>query len=193
MALLYTTQDSVKVRLAGKVQFESQDGLQDGEMPNALLFQLIEDAETEIENHLRGRYFIPFQHKNGSGFANLPDHSKRAIRMAVDMKAVMLIAATDFCRGTHVQADNYFSNLEKTFGEHLDLLMGRDREAAGVIDRFRKTPPLEGLRLANSNIAADDGVRGSVINTDSSLDTTSYAENQSSDPSRGYYVGRLRF
>jgi phage gp36-like protein len=59
---LYTTVDSVKVRLAGKVQFQEDcNSLQNGELPDLLLLQLIRDAETETEQDLRSRYSVPFR------------------------------------------------------------------------------------------------------------------------------------
>lgn len=194
-APIYTTYDSVKVRLANKVQFESPEGLQNGELPNALLGQLIVDAETALEQELRSRYAIPFQTVTGGKFATLPDHSKRALRMLVDLKAVMIILATDFGRGTHVSGSSYAKDTKEEYELQIDRALGRDREGANdKVDRFRRSPPLEGVRLARSNSKADDGYHGMILNSDARPDAATYAEEQINNPSRNYgnTVGRFR-
>jgi hypothetical protein len=52
--------------------------------------------------------------------------------------------------------------------------------------RFKFSPPLEDLMLAYSNSKADDGIRGTIINTDASIDSASYAAEQINDPSQSY-------
>jgi hypothetical protein len=188
---IYTTIDSVKVRLAGKVQFESPDGLQDGELPNALLLQLILDAETEVEQDLRSRYKIPFQSKRTHEWTGLPDHSKRAIRQIVDSKAIMNVMDTDFGRGGHIDASKYLEGAEKKYTSMVTKLLGRDQEGENdKIDRFRRSPPLDDVALAPSNAAADDGYRGMIINTDQmGISAEGFAEQQINDPSQGW-LGR---
>jgi hypothetical protein len=187
----YTTAESVKVRLAGKVQFQRDTStIEDGELPDALLHQLIADAETAVEQELRGRYAIPFRSKTRGTYQELPDHSKRALRMAVDMKAVMLILKTDFGRGSHIKAEDYFKELKEEFEAHVELLLGRDKEGKEK-ERYRYSPPLEDLALAGSNHMADDGTKGMIINTDQETrDAVTYAEEQVNDPSSGYLRGR---
>lgn len=185
-APIYTTYDSVKVRLANKVQFETEE-LLDGQMPNALLGQIIVDAETSVEQELRGRYAVPFQGKSGEKFDRLPDHSQRTIRQLVDLKAVMFILATDFGRGTHVSGSSYAKDTENTYKKQLRLALGQDLEGEEFGEkRFRRTPPLEGMRLSASNKEADDGYKGKIINTDSHRDSATYAEEQINNPSRSY-------
>lgn len=186
---LYTTFDSVKVRLANKVQFqENCDELQQGELPNALLSQLIADAETAVEQDLRSRYSIPFRAKTGGTWMALPDHSRRAIRRAVDLKAVWEILRTDFGRGTHIAGDKYSEEVSKEYDAYIAKLLGRDQEGAGdKHDRYRFSPPLDGLLLAPGNSAADDGYKGRIINTDGSCDgAENYAAHQINDPSRSW-------
>jgi hypothetical protein len=180
----YTTVDSVKVRLAGKVQFQKDaKAVEDGELPSALLCQLIADAETAVEQELRGRYAVPFRSKTRGTYQTLPDHSKRALRMAVDMKAVMLILATDFGRGSHVKGEDYFKELKSEFDSHIELLLGRDKEGKEK-ERYRYAPPLDDVLLAGSNSMADDGYKGMIINTDQETrDAVTYAEEQVNDPS----------
>jgi hypothetical protein len=188
----YTTIDSVKVRLAGKVQFQqSPDQIEPGELPDALFHQLIVDAETEVEQDLRSRYAIPFQSKTFKTYPALPDHSRRAIRVAVDMKSVMMVLQTDFGRGTHIQGDDYFDSLKESYQEYLKKLLGQDSEGEKR-ERFRFSPPLEDLLLAVSNSEADDGYKGMIINTDQDRrDAVTYAEEQMNNPSESY-VGRQK-
>jgi hypothetical protein len=186
---LYTTRDSVRVRLAGKVQFQRDPAAPvDGELPDDLLRQLICDAETEVEADLRGRYAIPFRSKTRGTYEGLPDHTQRAIRMAVDMRSVLTILATDFGRGTVISGEDYAEITKANYGSFIAKLLGRDQEAAGEkIDRFRRTPPLEDLLLSESNRMADDGYRGMIINTDQSEhDAASYAAGQVNNPARSY-------
>lgn len=185
---IYTTYQSVKVRLAGKVQFQS-DGCEalDGEIPNELLGQQIVDAETAVEQELRGRYAIPFQSISKGTFASLPDHSKRVIRILADLKAVMNILGTDFGSGTHVTADPYYKDTEKRYKLELKRALGQDAESEDSEQkRYRKSPPLDDMKLANSNSKADDGYKGMLINTDRCSDSATYAEGQINNPSIGY-------
>jgi hypothetical protein len=185
----YTTFDNVKVRLAGKVQFQANpDTVADGELPNDLLGQLIVDAETMVEQDLRSRYSIPFQSKSRGTWEALPDHSRRAIRVAVDMFSVMMIMKTDFGRGTHIDADSYIEMYEKEYSDYIEKLLGRDKEGAGKRhDRFRFSPPLQDMLLAPSNSEADDGYKGMIINTDANTrDAVTYAGEQINDPSKTY-------
>jgi hypothetical protein len=186
MALLplYTTVDSVRVRLTGKVQFQADPQvLQDGELPDVLLLQLIADAETAVEQDLRGRYKVPFQSIRTGKFEHLPDHSRRAIRRAVDLRCVMEILRTDFGRGSHVSGENYYKEVDTEYKEYLKSLMGHDAEAKER-GRYRFTPPLDDLALSHTN-RADDGFRGRIINTDASIhDAVSYAEGQINNPSK---------
>lgn len=189
-APLYTTVDSVKVRLANKVQFQkSADILQDGEMPNALLLQQISDAESAIEIALRTRYAVPFRSKRTGQFDGLPGHTQRQLRRLVDMKAVMLVLGTDFGSGTHISADPYYKNLLDEYKELKTEVLGRDEEGANSkIDRFRNSPPLDDLLLAATNLeTADNGFKGKIINTDaSSGGAEDYAREQINNPSQTY-------
>lgn len=187
-AILYTTLDSVKVRLSGKVQFEASDGLIDGQLPNALLIQLISDAETEVEQDLRTRYSIPFRSQRTNEWADLPDHSKRAIRIVVDFKAVQKVLETDFGRGSHINAEGYYEEMKDRYEEQVMKLLGRDQVGdKSDVKRFKVSPPLDDMMLARSNSAADDGFRGMIINTDSSKhDAGSYAADSVNNPSKSY-------
>ena len=186
---IYTTIDNVKVRLANKVQFQSDPSqVMDGELPDKLLEQLIVDAETFVEQDLRTRYAIPFQSKTYGTFHQLPDHSQRAIRAAVDYRSVIHVLETDFGRGTHVSAENYIVTQKASYLSFIDKLLGRDSVGANdKIDRFKYSPPLDDVLLAASNAAADDGFRGTIINTDASThDAVTFAKEQIDDPSRTY-------
>lgn len=190
---IYTTFDSVKVRLANKVQFQADPaGPVDGELPNDLLAQLISDAETQVEQDLRGRYAIPFRSNktNTSTWADLPDHSRRAIRVAVDMAAVIMVLNTDFGRGTHISGDNYSESQQKAYTAYIKRLLGQDPESEGAEahgKRFRFSPPLDEMLLATSNREADDGYRGRIINTDADpRGAEGYATEQVNNPSRSY-------
>lgn len=189
---LYTTVDSVKVRLANKVQFQKDPNtIGNGEMPNLLLAQQISDAEAAIELALRSRYMVPFQSKRTGAFADLPDHTKRQLRRLVDMKAVMLILGTEFGTGTHVSADPYYKNLLDEYKDQLADVLGRGSDISGEsdkIERYRYAPPLEDLRLAATNLeSSDNGYRGKIINTDASRDgVVDYAKDHINDPSQSY-------
>ena len=191
---IYTTYDSVKVKLVNKVQFQAQEGVvADGELPNVLLNQLIKDAETGVELDLRSRYAIPFQSIRTGSYADLPDHTQRAIRKVVDLRAEFLILSTDFGRGSHINADGYTKQIEDRYTVEVDRLLGRDKEGENAKhDRFRFAPPLEDLKLSVTNQKADDGFKGMLINTDAShRDSASYAANQINDPSKSYVTRRL--
>lgn len=190
---IYTTFDNVKVRLANKVQFQRDpEAVQEGELPDALLGQLIVDAETEVEQDLRSRYAIPFQSIRTGRYADLPDHSKRALRVAVDLRAIVMVLETDFGRGTHVSAEGYTTTDKDHYEEYVAKLLGRDPEGKNSHhDRFRFSPPLADVRLSASNSHADDGYKGRIINTDASHhDAVSYAEGQINNPARSYQNGR---
>lgn len=183
---IYTTYDNVKVRLANKVQFQSGRVAQDGELPDLLLGQLISDAEAKVEQDLRSRYAIPVRSKRTGLFKDLPDHSQRAIRRAVDMAATCEVLRTDFGRGTHIDADKYTASLEKEYQAYIKVLMGHDNEGKER-ERYRFAPPLEDVLLAVTNREADDGYKGAIINTDARTgDAVSYAEDQINDPSKSY-------
>jgi hypothetical protein len=197
MALLepaYTSLESVKVRLRSKVQFQECDALKPGELSNDFLRQLICDAETEVEQDMRGRYSIPFRSKRAGTYLALPDHSKRALRTLCDMKAVELILETDFGRGTHIAGSNYAEKTESRYDLYVKKLLGIQKNPDGS-EVMKRTPPLEDLLLNPSNAAADDGFRGMIINTDqSNHDAVSYAEESLNNPSRswpGFDRGRL--
>lgn len=191
---LYTTYDNVKVLLANKVQFQfSPDYIQDGELPNALLGQLICRAETRVEQDLSTRYAIPFQSRRTRQYQDLPDHSRRGLQTAVDLRAVIEVLMTDFGRGTHINAELYTRNSEKEYEEYIDLLLGRNREAANEKrNRYRFSPPLQDVLLAFQNRMADDGYKGMIINTDGSRHgAENYAENQINNPAATYINRRL--
>ena len=186
---IYTSVDSVKVRLANKVQFQRDaTNAIEGELPNDFLCQLISDSETEVEQDLRHRYAIPFRSLRTGKYADLPDHTKRAIRMVVDLRATQMILETDFGRGTHVDGKSYAKTQEDNYQKYINKLLGRDSEGKNdKIDRFRFSGPLEDLLLAVTNKEADDGYRGTIINTDASCnDSASYAARQVNNPSESY-------
>lgn len=189
---LYTTFDSVKVRLTQKIQFQKDcENLQEGELPDAFLAQLIGDAETAVEQELRGRYSIPFQSIGTSRWEDLPDHTKRAIRRVVDFRSVMEVLRSDFGRGTHVDGEKYYDPVQIEYNREIKILLGQDSEGKER-NRFRFTPPLDGLKLAKTNIA-DDGYKGMIINTDmDENDAVTYAKDHINDPSKGITIRRRR-
>jgi hypothetical protein len=174
-----------------KVQFQSGPEPLEGELPNILFGQLIVDAETEVEQDLRSRYAIPFRSIQFGTYVDLPDHSRRALRIACDLKAVEMILETDFGRGTHISGEKYSEDDKTHYEKHINKLLGRDPIGQNdKIDRFKVSPPLEDVLLAKSNSAADDGYRGTLINTDASRhDAATYAGEQINNPARTY-VGR---
>lgn len=193
---IYTSTDSVKVRLAGKVAFQSGATPSQREMPDSLLQQIIVDAETAVEQDLRGRYAIPFRSIKSDAWKPLPDHTKRAIRTIVDMKACILILSDSFGSGTHITADGYIAKLTENYTLLLRRLLGQDLENAEFGERrFRRTPPLEDLKLAASNLA-DDGLFGAPMDAnarpyDSYFGHNNFAADQVNDPSLGlYWPGR---
>ncbi len=188
----YTTVDSIRVRLANKVQFESEGGPLDGELPDALLFQLIKRAETKTELELRSRYAVPFRSKSTGSFVDLPDHTKAAICTLIDDGAVMIVLKTDFGRGSHINAEGYIEGLKEDYEEQLNLLLGHDAEGKSENKkRFRFSPPLEDLMLSATNREADDGYKGMIINTDQHRNVADYAGEQINDPSKSYLNRRI--
>jgi hypothetical protein len=187
---IYTTVESVKVRLANKVQFQADPKeAVDGELPNELLCQMIVDAETMVEQDLRGRYAIPFRSISKGSFGGLPDHTKRALRTVVDWRAVLVILSTDFGRGSHISADPYIESQQKLYDLEIQRLLGQDREGEKRTSegRFRFSPPLDDLLLAPGNREADDGYRGRIINTNGDQRTAeSYAATQINNPGQSW-------
>jgi hypothetical protein len=190
---IYTTFDSVKVRLTNKVQFQDGDEPQEGEVPNLLLGQIVVDAEADVESDLSSRYAIPFQSKQYGNFAQLPEHTKSQLRRACDLRAVELVLMTDFGRGTHTSGKKYSEDDMTDYEKHIQRLLGRDAIGRNdKIDRHKVSPPLLDLVLAPNNSEADDGYRGTVINTDGSRhDAATYAGEQINNPA-GTYLGRRR-
>lgn len=186
---IYTSIDSVKVRLAGKVAFKDRDSNNPRAIPDELLGQLIVDAETAVEQDLRGRYFIPFQHTTQKTWDALPDHSKRAIRTIVDTMAVIMILRYSFGSGTHITGDGYQKLMQDQYDGLLRRLLGQDLEGNEFGQRrFRRTPPLEDVKLSDSNVA-DDGMRGMVADARprDPYSTENFAARQINDPALGIY------
>lgn len=194
---IYTTYDNVKVRLTNKVQFQADPNfVQEGELPNDLLGQLIVDAETYVEQDLRTRYLTPFQSVRTGRYSDLPDHTQRALRTAIDWKAVEFVLGTDFGRGTHVSAENYLKFAKDTYKAQIVRILGHDPESeegrGDAPKRFRFAPPLADLALAFTNNRADDGFKGMIINTDASRrDAVTYAEEQINNPAASYVNRRI--
>lgn len=188
VAFKYTTADNVKVRLTSKVQFQSAAEPYQGELPDALLAQIIKRAEMKVELDLRSRYAIPFREQVTNEWKDLPIHTRDAITEAVDLKAVRMILETDFGSGTGADADKYASSVKKAYGDHVKSLLGFNPESEERDPkRFRFAPPLEGLLLAGSNQHADDGYKGMIINTDqANHDSASYAADQINNPARSF-------
>lgn len=189
---IYTTLNSVQIRLAGKVSFQ-QPGVEivnPRQMPDALCRQLICDAETAVEQDLRGRYAVPFRSKKVGTFVGLPDHSKRAVRTIVDAMACVLILKDSFGAGTHITGEGYLKNYEDTYNDLLKRLLGQDVVTETAGERlYRRTGPLDDLLLASTNVA-DDGLFGQP--GDSSPRRrgergSNYAANQINDPSQGLF------
>lgn len=180
----YTTVDSVKVKLEGKVRFqEDPAAVQNGELPDALLLQCIADAETQVEMDLRGRYAIPFRSTQTEDFTGLPDHSKRAIRIAVDLQAIMQILDTDFGRSGKIDASAYYKNTATRYDTTINKLLGIQEDSDGKKVQ-KRTPPLEKMKLAPGNSKADDGHRGVISNTDMCEDSAEgFALSHLNDPS----------
>lgn len=195
---IYTTFNSVKIRLQGKVTFQDQStpvGRGDRVMSEDLLGQMIVDAETAVEQELRGRYSVPFRSKRTGTFEQLPDHTKRAIRTIVDQKACMLILIDSFGSGTHINGDGYLKNLTESYDLLLRRLLGQDMEGENFGEkRFRRTPPLDDLLLSPTN-SADTGFIGAPIDSnarspyDHRLTGAEYASRQINDPSIGILFG----
>lgn len=188
---LYTTVASVKVRLANKVQFQAGIEPVDGELPDELLCQLISDAETDVEMELRSRYAVPFTSIKTGSYARLPDHTQRVIRKLVDARAAMLVMAIDFGTGTVVDAEKYYKSVKEQYEDNIQLALGRDRIGRNdKIDRHKVSPPLDDLMLALTNSMADDGYRGTVINTyapsDCYPDAVGYADDQLDNPADSF-------
>lgn len=186
----YTTVDSVKTRCAGKVQFQQEKVALPEEMSNDLLYQLIQDAEADIELALSERYFVPFQRTDGAAYSHLPDHTKRQLRKVVDLRAVELILGTDFARGGHTDGDEAAPRTKDFLLEAMDLLLGRASFTQPGVPApkrpMRVAPPLPGLMLALGN-QADTGKMGTIINTDESvLGAETYAAGQINNPSAAF-------
>ncbi len=183
---IYTTAESVKVRLNGKVAFQTGNEASHREMSNELLGQMIVDAETAVEQDLRGRYAIPFRSKTTNTWEQLPDHSKRAIRTIVDQKAVILILMDSFGSGSHINADGYLKNATENYELLLRRLLGQDMEGAEFGEkRFRRTPPLDDVKLAATNVN-DSGAIFAPVDAGARPDrltAAEYAASQTNDPS----------
>ena len=198
---IYTSFDSVKVRLQGKVSFQ-QSGTSvrnERQMSEELLGQMIVDAETAVEQDLRGRYAVPFRSKISGTWEQLPDHTKRAIRTIVDLKAGILIMGESFGSGTHISADGYIKISTENYNLLLRRLLGQDMEGQEFGEkRFRRTPPLDDLMLAPTN-TADTGFIGVPIDAgarspfSNEIRGSEYAATHINDPSLSpIFVGGRR-
>jgi hypothetical protein len=163
-------------------------------MPDELLGQLIVDAETAVEQDLRGRYAIPFRSKRLNSFEGLPDHSRRAIRSIVDTMSCIMILRESFGVGTHITAEGYLKNLSDQYDQLLRRLLGQDMEGNEFGERrFRRTPPLDDMLLSPTNVA-DDGYKGAPMDANPREPYTgvNFAADQINDPSLGVYWFRGR-
>lgn len=178
---LYITLKDLKTRLQGKVAFDDT-GADENKMSAQLAYQLINQAEGDVELDLSPRFAAPFQTDDGHPFQNLPARpTKQVIKTLCLNKAVIYVLDTDFGRGSATDGDNYGKGLEKQYKSIVDRLMAREE------DSFRtwKYPPLPGLRLSPHNEASDDGYAGQIYKTDSG--EGSYAADSVNDPSTTFW------
>lgn len=181
----YTTVRRVKNRLAGKVFFTDDPDANPDRMPEELLLQLIEEAESDVEHDMSPRYKAPFQTPEGKNFANLPDATTGFIRALVDIKAVSRVLETDFGSGSATDGDKYAKMIEKRYNTMVD------RQMKMHSNTFKQWyyPPLPGLALNFHNEAADDGFAGTVLTT--SDGDGDFPGKQINDPSENFWNAEI--
>lgn len=182
----YIKFEDVRVRLVGKVRFTTDPENED-RMSETLANRLIAEAESHVELDLSPRYSAPFQTKDGSAFANLPENPTRNyIRTLCELMACVRILEEDFGSGTAVDGEKYAEKLRKRYGIMMEKLIERKKDG-GVEALGYKYPPLPELRLNYMNEVADDGFMGSVLVT--SQGDGDYPRAQINDPSENFWNG----
>lgn len=182
----YITLEDVRVRLIGKVRF-TVDPKNENEMSEDLANRLINEAEGQVELDLSPRYHTPFRTTDDQPFSKLPNRPTREIlRTLCEIQSVMKILDIDFGRGTVINAEKYYENIEKRYNKIKDdLLKRREEYGSGWY-----LPPLTGLKLAAHNALADDGFVGQVIVAGNQTDDSgSYPSRRINDPSQTFWRG----
>ncbi len=180
----YVTEDEVKNRLLGKVQFTDVETDQN-KMQVKLLKQLIDQAESEVELDLSPRYDAPFQGVNGEAFKTLPSLTLNIIKTLCQLQAVMRVLDTDYGRGSITEASKYYESMKKRYDNIvMERLLKKKNDKEDTQQYLY--PPLPGLRLGYFNTAADDGFAGTVISFSPSGDGA-YPADQINDPSESFF------
>lgn len=161
---LYVGFEPIRVRLIGKVQFTENEE-DENRMHISLAKRLINEAEGQVELDLSPRFMAPFQTISGAPYSSLPVRpTQEILRTLCELQSVIRILETDFGAGTPVDGDKYAEKLRARYKE-----LTTERLLKRLDETYRQWfyPPLDGLRLAFHNAAADDGFAGTAINLSS--------------------------
>lgn len=183
---IYIAEDSVRIRLLGKVRF-TDDRDEENKFQNCLLRVLIAEAESDVENDLSPRYMAPFQTKEGLPFAKLPERpTKQFLRTLCELKAVTRVLETDFGRGGAADSEKYTEKLQERYDAMVKKVLEKKDETCYLNWKY---PPLMELRLALHNTEADDGYSGQVLTTGQG--DGEFPKYQINDPSETFWTGEI--
>lgn len=185
---LYTQFENVRLRLQGKVLFD-ESGEDPNKMSVALAKNLIDEAESQVEQDLSPRYQTPLASSCGDGsYGALPARpTQLLIRTLCELMSVIRILETDFGRGSSIQGEDYTEGLQKRYDAVLDKILKRRDENKDYNNWVY--PPLPGLKPNWFNTEADDGYSGQVLNTSEYGDSGAYPAARINDPSQNFWNG----
>ncbi len=164
----YIKFEDVRLRLVGKVRFQTPDSSEDDEnrMSVKLANRLIDEAEGQVELDLSPRYTAPFVEQDAGTYAALPDRpTKNIIRALCELVSCIRILENDFGSGTAIDATKYIIKLEKRYKDIIDNNVLAKFDDDYKSSRQWKFPPLPGLKKNYFNTEADDGYAGMVLVT----------------------------
>lgn len=180
----YIVEVDVERFTRGKVEY-TDDPADLNRYERALLKQMIDEAEGEVEMDLMPRYDVPFKGRDEAPFSKLPDTTKNVIRALCRLKATMKVLESRHGRGNAVDAGKYTDTLKLQYQNMLDDRILKKRD--GAIDTMQwQYPPLPNLKVAYFN-TADDGFFGHVLSVNPSGEQGAYAAEQVNDPSSSFY------
>ncbi len=187
-AMKYVSANDVLVRLQGKLRItDDEEEAEEGRMTRALFNRLVAEAEAQVEYDLSERYASPFA-ADGGAYSTLPDSPTRStIRRMVAILACVYVLETDFGSGTIVEGAKYREQLQKQYDRMIDHALEK-RDVGGDSAQWLR-PPLPGLMLSASNMAGDDGFRGTILVT--SQNDGDFPQKQINDPSETLFGGRI--
>lgn len=171
--------------LENKVRFGAPGDQDPNKMSLALLNELIDQAEAQLEIDLMLRYEIPLQGPGGT-FAELPSTTRTQLSNLAETLSAVRVLEIDFGKGTSANADKYTEWLTKRYEKMVEQLVAYKDKSY----RTWKIPPLPGLMLSYNN-GGDTGFAGRIHNTTTISREPDYAYKQINSPGENLFNGWL--